>query len=211
MLKTISFPIICLMLILSIGFISANILIAGTVYDGKPNLIKSGVLVNITCDSDILQTTSLSDGAYAVVFDTDSCTSVLVESEYDVTEIIMEVEDDSPQTTTTTSSGGGSGSSRSSNLRYYFCGNGVCDTGETFSTCPKDCTIIELSTDLTNLEDSSGDEEIKETIEETENPSKTSSPITGAVIGTIKGHKFSFVFLAVILITGIGLIIFKRK
>ena len=135
MLKTISFPIICLMLILSIGFISANILIAGTVYDGKPNLIKSGVLVNITCDSDILQTTSLSDGAYAVVFDTDSCTSVLVESEYDVTEIIMEVEDDSPQTTTTTSSGGGSGSSRSSNLRYYFCGNGVCESGETSSTC----------------------------------------------------------------------------
>ncbi|OGI12751.1 hypothetical protein A3K64_04165 [Candidatus Micrarchaeota archaeon RBG_16_36_9] len=127
--------ILALFIIFSVGMISANYLVTGTVYDGNPSHPKSDVGVTITCDSNILTTTSLSDGTYAVVFGVDSCSAVnVVPDSYSATKIKMYVD---PSAYTPPSGGGGGGSTH----KYYNCGNNVCDTGETSLTCAKDCPV----------------------------------------------------------------------
>lgn len=180
------------MLILSLGFISANMLVAGTVYEGNPLNFKSGVSVNVTCDSLTLGTISLNDGAYAVVFDVDSCGSVLVESDYEFTQIATQVEEETI-TTPTSNTDTGSHSSGGSSIRYYLCGNEICDSGETANTCSADCTIEETTNNSS--------------LNETQENSETTEPqnqrgITGAFIGvgTFVGNYWWIILIVAILV-----------
>lgn len=94
--------------------------------------------------------------------------------------------------------GGGGGGSR----RYYNCGNGICDSGETASTCPTDCASVE------NL----SLEENNET--EVEEIPENKPGITGAVIGALgnTGNLIIFIVaIAGIIVFGIVRFIRKRK
>ncbi len=127
------FGVVSLFIILSLSMISANYLVAGTVYNGNPGNPVAGAVVTITCDSNVLTTTSLSDGAYAVVFGVNSCSTVNVNADgHDASVIKMYVD---PYATDTSHDGGGS--SGGSGGTFFLCGNNVCDVGETQRTCQK--------------------------------------------------------------------------
>ena len=184
--------ILALFIIFSVGMISANYLVTGTVYDGNPSYPKSGVGVTITCDSNILTTTSLSDGTYAVVFGVDSCSAVnVVPDSYSATKIKMYVD---PSAYTPPSGGGGGGSTH----KYYNCGNNVCDTGETSLTCAKDCPVQTTNLSTSTNQSTEKETETKVTDTKTETPTNkgllglTGGAITdfaqsGAGIGTMAG------------------------
>ncbi len=72
---------ILLLAIISMGFASANTLVAGKICENPGCAVPiSGASIQVQCDSSYLNTLSLSDGAYAVVFGVDSCTVVNVSS-----------------------------------------------------------------------------------------------------------------------------------
>lgn len=67
----------CIFLFSSLAVVSAETLVAGKIYD-SPNFETangvSGANINVTCNQNLLTTTSLSDGTYSVSFDpTDLC------------------------------------------------------------------------------------------------------------------------------------------
>jgi hypothetical protein len=119
--------------ILSIGLASADVLIAGTVYNGNVSNPISGVLVTATCDGASSTYTSEGDGAYAIQFTgVDYCLSHnAVSASEEVTEIYLP---DGTAPSSSSSSGGGSSSSSGSGSR----GTGYCATEWTcseWSTC----------------------------------------------------------------------------
>ena len=176
-------------LILNAGFASANTLVAGTIYEGNPKNGISGASVVVYCGLDSLNTISLNDGAYAVVFDTDSCSNINVQCSYDSTKIIVKIDsssnpsqDGAPTTSGTRSSGGG----------FYMCGNGKCDSGETASTCAEDCAVKLTYSD----EDNENSGLIELGVSESE---KDQNAITGAVIGESgKGKSYLIILIVVI-------------
>ena len=68
--------IIALLLIFSVGtlgVVSAKTLIAGKIYNADFSETVSGAYVEINCNSNILNTTSLSDGAYSMQYLESEC------------------------------------------------------------------------------------------------------------------------------------------
>ncbi|MCX6750489.1 MAG: hypothetical protein NTZ83_03455, partial [Candidatus Pacearchaeota archaeon] len=61
-------------LIFSFALVSANTLVGGKIYNSDFSEVLEGIVVSVECGSEIPQNTeSLSDGAYAVIFDSDKC------------------------------------------------------------------------------------------------------------------------------------------
>lgn len=182
---------------LFLSMVSANYVVVGTVYDGNPNNPKTNEPVTIICDAQTLTTTSLNDGTYAVVFGVDSCGIVTATNpDYDVSIIKMYVD---PSANPVSNSGGG-GSSH----RYYLCGNGLCDSGETTNTCPKDCKITTLSSNET---------EEFELLEEDNQETETGvSTLTGAVIADFITSGQGIAILAILLaVIASGIILFRIR
>ncbi len=74
MKKILSLMILGLFVISSLSLVSASTMIAGKIYDGDGNLI-SGADVEVTCDSNVQETTSNSEGDYAVTYSEFDCNS----------------------------------------------------------------------------------------------------------------------------------------
>jgi len=92
---------------------------------------------------------------------------------------------------------GGSGGAR----RYYQCGNGICEAGESPETCSQDCVETQIFA-ASSQGDSEDPEEIIKLIPEdqkviSEEPTGFFSTITGAVTGTLgtAGSWIALVFL----------------
>ncbi len=69
--KLLILPVIALLVISSIVAVSAKTIVAGKIYD-SPNFetanAVSGANVDVTCNGNLLTTTSLSDGTYSVAY-----------------------------------------------------------------------------------------------------------------------------------------------
>jgi len=76
MKKALALTFLTLFLVASIAMVSAGTLIAGKIYDSPNFETANGVgdaNINVTCNSNVLYTTSLSDGTYSVVFPIAQC------------------------------------------------------------------------------------------------------------------------------------------
>jgi len=76
MKKTFMFMVLALFLISTISVVSAQTIIAGKIYDSPNFNTANGVAnanINVTCNSNVLTTQSLSDGTYAVGFEVEDC------------------------------------------------------------------------------------------------------------------------------------------
>jgi hypothetical protein len=198
-------------IILSIGLISANTLVGGKVYSSDYSSTISGTTINVDCDLDLKSTTSLGDGTFAIVFGADSCTTIKVtaESDYKTIYISKVVSDDTP-VIVIEKDNEKHGTTGGTTRHYYNCGNGVCDAGETSSTCLSDCPVVEVI----NLSDNTTTEEPTEEPAITEDTNN--APITGAVTGLGGFLKTTLgtiilIFIIVVLVGGLLLIIFKKK
>lgn len=213
------------LMIFLINIVNAQTLVAGKVYDSGYDNIVSGADITVTCNSNsltALTTKSLGDGTYAVRFDVELCpidsivnvngakgdlsgsdSGVVIEcndqdncAEGYVSIINLAIK--SSQGTGNNNGGGGEG------RHYYYCGNNYCDTGETATTCPRDCeanvttntTASQGTVALTILENQ--EQNASETDNETQNQGGL---ITGAVIGAEgnSGLLVIIVFLAILL------------
>ncbi len=203
--------IIGFILIFSLGIISANILIAGKIYNSDYSNIIGGALVTVECDTENpLSTTSLDDGIFAVIFEVEFCTLINITTNsniYKITDIKQSIPSDVPQTTTTSSGGGGGGSSR-----YYLCGNEKCDSGETSQTCLKDCPIVpENNESIESIDLVYNAEDLGSNKEETQN-TENNPRITGGVIGFMKsGTGIGLSIAIVIILAGVGVMVFRNK
>ena len=231
--------IISLLLILSVGITSAQTLIAGKIYNADYSEPIFGAEIHVVCNSHSLPAFSLSDGTYAIIFNETDCnathTAIITVSKSgfntntnaDDPGVISECEEgdcggkyftiinlgldvvSSPTPTTSGSSGGGGGSSR-----YYLCGNGICDSGETANTCPQDCNIIELGAELTDNQFDSEETQTQETQEPEETPQTTFSKITGAVTGAVNSTTGMITILFLMALAGVFVVertLRKRK
>ena len=234
MKKTKTFKLLSLSLFLMIFLISivnAQTLIAGKVYDSNYNNLVSDASVTVTCNSNTLITPSLDDGTYAVRFDESKCTlgdnvnvngakgdlsgsdsGVVIEcndpqncAEGYVSIINFGIK--AAQTNENNNVGGGSSG------RYYYCENNKCDTGETATTCPKDCKAnvtaqtSNTSTSQATLELTVEENQGQNTAEDNETQNQRGL-ITGAVIGA-QGNSGLFVIIIFLTILFISLIVVK--
>ncbi len=221
--------IVSLLLVLLVGVTSAQTLVAGKIYTADFSETIADVSVHVVCNSYFLDTISLSDGTYAVRFEEIEC------NESDVVDITasksgfntkttqgiinkcnsgdcggnyftiinLGLEVKLPEDDDDSSSGGGGGSSR-----YYLCGNGICDSGETINTCPQDCPFELLTYE--NTGDYEEKEEIIITQEET--PQTAFSKITGAVTGTLRETGIWMAGIFILIIIGIlGIAKFRKR
>lgn len=155
--------IVGLMLFFSIEIMNANTICMGKIYDSNFSQVIPNAEIIVNCNGSSLSTTSLSDGAYAVIFDTPECdnsikieinalkgkwsgkgSSIINSSKGEVLKIVVvninmkenpvvEIE----KTIKIFKKHGNN---------YFLCGNGICDSGEKESTCPEDCTVIPKKT-----------------------------------------------------------------
>ena len=72
-MNKLSLLVLSVVFVLSIGLISANTLVGGKIYNSDFSEVISGADVSVQCGETILNTLSLNDGSYAVVFNTESC------------------------------------------------------------------------------------------------------------------------------------------
>ncbi len=188
--------------LLSISITSANVLVGGTVYNGSPNNPVSGAEIIVFCDSESLETTSLKDGTYAVVFDRDTICSYVNSIEKNgmnnTTKITVYIEDD-----TTTNPGSG----KKTSGKIYQCGNGICDSGESSDTCLRDCPIQRVETNENNPQNQ-GNEQEMETINLENQNSGQNSGITGAVIGEGKSGSGKIFLIVLGILLGLGILFF---
>jgi len=223
-----------LILPLVVNAASAQTLITGKVYDSGNNGI-SDALVGVTCHNSILDTITKDDGTYAVRFDVDKCivgdliqvsaskgslsgkdASTVVAcdnpsgcegSEYiSVLNVVIK----SSSNVNVNANNGGSSN------RFYFCGNNICDTGESTSTCPKDCPlnfpekgVVALGIEENQNSNSGSQEENNidqgNIVQEDEN-SNVGGGITGALVGFGKTN-IGFGTIAVIILLIIAVLI----
>lgn len=197
---------ILVLLVLSIGAVSAKTLVAGKIYESDHITPIPDANINVLCDSNSLNTISLSDGTYAVVFDADSCSAVDVTSDVNnsiIMKVVMFIPNEQPTNNDDSSGGGSSGGSYGGT--FYLCGNGICNTGETANTCPEDCLI--------ETEDSQESKELKEEIlpEEEQNfVSKITGAVTG-MFGTTQNKVAIIASLSIIGIVAVALVFNKKK
>lgn len=193
------------LVILSIGFASANTLVGGTIYDGSLGNPVSGVNIIVHCDSMTpLSTTSLGDGTYAVVFDTESCSYINATAEgYESMQITVNIQDDTDEEED--SSKHSSSGSLKRTYSVYLCGNGLCDSGETSNTCLRDCPLPEEKIQPSLVSENN----TKEIITLEQEPNNSVNPgITGAVTGTNKrSNTWAIVAIGLLLIVVIFFII----
>jgi hypothetical protein len=213
------------LMIFLINIVNAQTLVAGKVYDSEFSSTINGVTVSITCNSFNKYADTLGDGTYAIRFDESECTKddsvsviasksgfqektgsgtvrkceeAVCEEDY-VVIINLGMGTNSPE-----NNNGGSG------RRYYYCGNNYCDTGETATTCPKDCKIANTTNATANITNATTQGTVALTIlenqeqdtSETDNETqKSRGLITGAVIGAEgnSGLLVIIVFLAILL------------
>jgi hypothetical protein len=230
--------ILTLSLVLSSSFTSATTLVGGKIYNSDFSEVIEGATVTIDCGSDTKSTESLPDGTYAVNFDSaEGCQegdkikiSASKEGLFgEETSIIRQSEEDGGLVAVananikSSSSGSGGSGSRQSHGTWFQCGNTVCDSGESYSTCPKDCPKTENITSITNTSEnsSSNPDDSGNLIQENqtnENGNETTNPsITGAVVGDKEKKGNLPVLLAgltiflIIAIAGINAVRNKRK
>jgi hypothetical protein len=195
---------IILCLTLMDASVSANTLVGGKIYNSDFSKVVEGAYVTVQCGIQELDTMSLNDGAYAVIFDSDSChldskfsvsaskgslsnegSSYIYESEEDQGELVGVVN--------LNLKGGETGGGKTSTTKrgtWFMCGNTVCDSGESFQTCPADCPenlgegeeLTGINTD--SISANAADQETGEAQENATSDEKiNNSGITGAVIG----------------------------
>lgn len=231
------FGIVSFLMIFSFALASANTLVGGKIYNSDFSEVVEGADVSVQCGLDVLETESLADGTYAVNFgsDVENCdvghgvevsaskgtlagkeTSIINNSTEGEGEFVAvgNVNLKAPGTTTS------GGSKKTSNKGTWFmCGNHVCDTGESYSTCPTDCLLVVENNTTNTIEltnngnnDELGEEESTTLSDVTGNP----AGMTGAVVsgdGSGKGSKlYIFLGLGLLLIITLGIIsLTKRK
>lgn len=212
-----------LMVIMTLGVASATTIVTGKVYNSDFSQEISGVSITVYCDSSSLSTdTSLSDGAYSVVFSAN-CTSVKVnavkssltgemsgnvhkcnglECAQDYIAVINP-SISAPAVVPSNNNGGNGGSSGGggSTGLYYKCGNGICDSGENSNTCSKDCPVIDLS----------GEEDNNEEISNESIDSNNNRGITGAVIGAVTSTGGLVTIIVLVLLGGTGFFLARKK
>lgn len=217
-LDTNYFLVISLFAILSISLASfasaATItLVAGKVYNSDYSKLVDGADVSVICNGTSLATTSLSDGTFAVGFETSKCSTTdnptitaakTGLSDLRITDVVIEIDNGVSSPSPSPSNGGGSsGGGSSGGSSYFLCGNGKCDSGENPVTCPKDCkTATTTQTNTTSAENKAA-ETTENTGAETSTEVKSSSGITGAVTGFVKTPAgigvLVFIFIIVVL------------
>lgn len=208
---------------LLLGIASANTFVIGKIYDTNFNTPVSGASVDVTCQGNTKTTTSLADGAYGIGFELSECaneSSVSITATRDnlygsnggqidnsnetdyftVKNIVMTVQSSPPPT----GGGGGGGGT------FYLCGNGVCDSGETPSLCPKDCKVPENITQETSEKNESEGTGMSISPGTEEEEKSFLSKITGAVIGGGSG-KILIPIIFLILVGIVYVIIYMRR
>lgn len=218
--------IFLLLLITTMGISSASTIVAGKIYSLDYSSNIAGADVHVQCGSDYLDTTSLADGTYGVKFADDECN---VSTAIYVTSTKSGFEGKTASDTFTkcvgvgcidiaivnigmsvaTSGGGGGGGGGGSSTRYYLCGNGVCNSGETTATCPGDCPAVQSISLLNN------NTEVEENETETQEKQSNTNFLTGSAIAgftefATSGKGMAIIAGIVILIIG-GVIFFKFK
>lgn len=73
MKKAVSFMILSLMVIAMLGAVSAQTVIAGKIYNANFSNVVPGATVEVTCNNHLVNTTSLSDGAYSASYLNAEC------------------------------------------------------------------------------------------------------------------------------------------
>lgn len=206
---------ILLLAIISVGFASANTIIVGKIYNSDYSSTIEGASVNVQIGSDDLDTTSLSDGTYAVIFPDNFSAGTEVKVTANKAGFIEKKESGVITTCdgsdceenyisvinlgmSATSSGGGSHSpGGGSSTHYYQCGNGVCNSGETAGTCPSDCKANNTNLSAPNL-----GTELDLNQSETEDNQSSTNFLTGSAIAGLAEFATSGAGIA----TGLGLI-----
>ena len=61
----------CLVLFLSMSLVAADTIIGGKIYNADFSETVAGASVEVTCNGNVKTTTSLSDGAYSVIYSED--------------------------------------------------------------------------------------------------------------------------------------------
>lgn len=221
-MKSRIFYLLPILVVLSLALISAQTLIVGKIYNADYSDTIADADVHVVCSSsEPLNTISLNDGTYAVRFNETECnesdvvnvtasksgfnakTESVIISECEkgdcggnyfiIINLGLEVKlpednDDSPHK-----------KSPSKSKRYYLCGNGICDSGETINTCPQDClcgngicdsgeTIHTCPQDckqITKLADLNFEDGETIIIQEPEETKGFISRITGATVGAV--------------------------
>lgn len=238
MTKNLKFIYFLLVLsVLSLNLASAQTLIAGKVYNSAFSDTISNVDIKVTCDDRAsLSTISLSDGTYAVRFEESECsegdnvrvlsskTGYLDKTSYGT---VTRCEGENCEEAfviivnlgigTSSSSSGSSGHGHGTSVRFYMCGNRICDSGETVNTCPTDCKKTELLAQPAGT-NNGGDNKETPKIDLTgsqDDDSDYFSGITGAVTGTLGnsglGIVLIVVFLAGLIVLAVVLRVRKRK
>jgi len=213
--------------LLCISFASAQAVVAGTVYNSDFSDTIEGADMTITCSGSLLTTNSITNGVYGVKFDTGICNlgdnvDVVLSNGYlgsasgtlvnwptvdplisylviiNVNGLVVSPEPRS----------GGGGNYRPTN--YYLCGNGVCDSGETISTCPEDCilNLVNLGTDLNNEDE---EEPVDTNLEEPEETQGFFSRITGAVVGAVKSTIGMVIIIFILVLAGMVILVRRIK
>lgn len=71
--KTFSLVVLMLMVVAMLGAVSAQTVIAGKIYNADFSDVVSGATVEVTCNNHLVNTTSLSDGAYSASYLNAEC------------------------------------------------------------------------------------------------------------------------------------------
>lgn len=190
--KLLVFGLVLFSLALSLTFVSAETVVSGKIYNSDFSEVIGGATVVVECNSETETSTSQNDGTYAVSLDSEICSlgsevsvsaskgdllgedsASIVESDEGelVTVINVNIEEEEQETTTTSSK------PRKSSGTWLKCGNRVCESDETYDSCPADCPppVKEEPIELITLAEN--------TVQETNTQETTTSEITGAVVG----------------------------